>query len=109
MQRYFDDAGQAGGDDLSVIDGDEVWGGTDQYESLDVVAKGVTDFKIEYWNGSWRPAPSSWGSLTLPKLLRITAHITDSKGIFLTREDMDANPFCGKGMKFVHVVIAGRN
>lgn len=122
LKRYYDHAGTnpSTGDDLDVSVGATVWDGF--YKSDDVVARGVTDLNIDYRLGDgtdWTD-PDDWAvgtgddwvtSLTtLPKLVRITAYITDSNGIFLSgNPDPDTYPFCGNGVKFVHVVTVGHN
>jgi prepilin-type N-terminal cleavage/methylation domain-containing protein len=116
------------GDDLTILDeGDgslttdvTVWGA---YKSLDVVATGVTDLSLEYQetNGDWKDVSSSLTTLvTLPRAVRVTTYITDSRGIFLFLDvDSDSDgkeneevkrefPFCGSGIKFVHTILVNQ-
>ena len=58
------------------------------------VARGVTNFSVSLTGAG-------------PKLVTITANITDSKGIFLTGNST-ADPFSGSGLKFVHVAMTSR-
>ena len=106
-----DDISGTSPDDLTLTDIDDS-GGTNtvwhSYKTNDIIARGVTGFSLSCTGGT-SAVLSGWDNYTvLPYLVTVTAYITDSKGLFLTGST-DAQPFCGEGLKFVHVVRVNRN
>jgi prepilin-type N-terminal cleavage/methylation domain-containing protein len=121
MGRYIDYVNDdvEKGDDLKIdpLSSSTVW---DEFKSLDVVATGVTGIEIEYLtdDGTWRDPPGSsftnahnlsgMSTCTVPRALRVTAHVTDSRGVFLYQASEAKKreyPWCGSGIKFVHTIL----
>ncbi len=115
LERWVDYVGGdiTGGDDLTIANlaVDTVWD-SGKSKGKDIIATGVTDLAMKY-DGT------DFAGLTnlaiLPNSIEITAHITDSHGIFLfldtnndgeeDKDDKRDHPFCGSGIKFVHTVL----
>lgn len=106
LQRWIDYVSDdtTDGDDLTIatLATDTVWA-SGKSKGKDVIATGVTDLDMKY-DGTNFPALTNL--TTLPNSIEITAYITDSNGIFLYQDTPDRDhPFCGSGIKFVHIVL----